>query len=571
MTELRELFLSEALRHQAVLADDRSDFAAKLDAARGIQQAATFAGETRSAEVADKLARLYADPASGDESTIRELMEELARALVEGGLHTSDDATRIERRPAALEDIQTIDTSPPDTDLGLTDDELSALQSVFRDEASSHLEGAARVLGDSSTSAQDRLDALMRAAHSIKGSAATVGLDALAGAAHQFEDCLESPELAQGLDTRLDALLQCIDALREVAFAGAGNLGAALARFDDVLAEIGGEQPAARRPARRKRTTTSVPSDAGPPVLRIDAAHVDTLLEDLGALVLDQGRLERRTMLLGRLARELSGLRLELTNALSGAHGELERQLATSTAELQTAVASLAGDAEAMARAGDRLRRGLTELRMQSADSLFERLAPQIRSAAREAGKRVHVRFDGGDARFDKAVAETIADPLIHLVRNAVAHGIEDPEAREILGKPRDGLIRLSARQRADTFVLDVSDDGAGIDPQELRERLVDSEQWSASKARLASDEEVLAAIFDAGTTSRDQADELAGRGIGLDAVRATVVRLGGEVEVSSTPGLGTTFRLRLPLTTAVTNATTLIVGHQRLAIPSGQ
>jgi len=456
------------------------------------------------------------------------------------------------------------------SDLGLTDEELVALRSVFRDEASSALEAAAQVL-DAGRSLQ-ALDEVMRAAHSIKGSASTVGLDELASIAHRFEDHLgpiRSGSVA--LAPRLDAILACVDALREVVLASESD-SEARAHMREALEMLaasaaGSAQVAAER--RRRRPSTLPATDQTRPVLRIEASRVDRMLEDLGALNLDQGRVERAAAHLEHLARELAELRLELRGAMTDP--ALELRLEHVTTGITAAIESLAGDADALARASDRLRRGLTELRMQSASSLFERLTPQIRAAARDTGKRVRIEISGGDSRFDKAVAEAIADPLVHLVRNAVAHGIEPSSARIAHGKPAEGTITLRAEQHADNFILEVTDDGAGIDPAELRRRLVDTGRWSATKARLAGDEEVLAAIFDAGMTSRESADTLAGRGVGLDAVRATVARLGGEVQVASTPGYGTAFRLRLPLTTAVTQATTIFIGEQPLAVPSAQ
>ncbi len=561
MSEVLAVYLEEALGHQSVLGDAKSSDEARLEAARAIQQAALLVGDGRAARAAGQLALLLADPVAGDGDTVAELEQRIAEAL-------HDTATR----------GRASDADPP-VSLSLDEDEMTALRAVFRDEASSVLEEAASQLGDSNSDPAIGLETIMRAAHSIKGSAATVALPQLAEVAHQFEDRLE---LARAHERDrgpwIDAVIECIDSLRAVVFASEDDSGVPFARMDSALLELDAVLvPGAKKPPapRRKRASTMSAAEVDSVVLRIDGARVDALLEELGSLVLDQSRLERRVALLGHLAREISDVRTSFRDQLApNANREalvLEQRLASATAELQSTVSGLAGDAEALARAGDHLRRGLTELRMQSASSLFERLAPHIRSAARDAGKRVQIIVDGGDTRFDKAVAEAIADPLTHLLRNAVAHGIEAPAVRAAAGKCLDGMVSLRAQQQADNFILEVADDGAGIDPEDIRQRLVESGRWSASRARLASNDEVLSAIFDAGVTSRRVADALAGRGVGLDAVRATVARLGGEIEVRSVPGAGTTFRLRLPLTTAVAQTTTLLLGDHQLAVPSAQ
>src|SRR5262249_4407289 len=174
---------------------------------------------------------------------------------------------------------------------------------------------------------------------------------------------------------------------------------------------------------------------------------------------------------------------------------------------------------------------------------------------ARTAAVRVELRTYGDDTEFDKALAEQLADPLVQILRNAVVHGIEPAHERAMRQKPAAGTITIGARQEGNSVVVEVSDDGRGIDPRALRERFVSTGQWTPARAQLASDDDVLHSLFDAGVSSRDEADELAGRGIGLDLVRETVARLGGEIRLTSTPGRGTTFSLRLPVTTAVAQA----------------
>jgi chemotaxis protein histidine kinase CheA len=205
---------------------------------------------------------------------------------------------------------------------------------------------------------------------------------------------------------------------------------------------------------------------------------------------------------------------------------------------------------------------------MDSARNLMSHAARTLRALRRATGIKVELRTHGEDTEFDKAVAEQLIDPLTQLLRNAVAHAIEPPAERLARGKPEAATIAIRARQDGNLLVLEVSDDGRGVDTAALRDRLVATGRWTATRAQLATDADVLDALG-TGVSVRGDADELAGRGIGLDLVRQTVARLGGEVKVTSTPGRGTSFTLRLPLSTSLAQAMLFKVGGQVYAIPA--
>jgi chemotaxis protein histidine kinase CheA/CheY-like chemotaxis protein len=310
--------------------------------------------------------------------------------------------------------------------------------------------------------------------------------------------------------------------------------------------------------------------------LRVEAQRIDELMSSAGELLFDRTRIERRVQALRTLARDVARSRQEMRDQTSrlavgparDALLAIEDVLAHQTTALSQASAALLDEVEALRRTIGELQRGLTRVRMQTARSLFLHLARAARTVSRAVGARVELRTTGEDTEFDKSVAEQIVDPMIQLLRNAIVHGIEPPAERVLRGKPATGLVTLRARQDGPLLVIELSDDGRGIDPKGLRERFVATGRWTAARAQLASDDDVLHALFDPGVSSRDDADELAGRGIGLDLVRETIARLGGEVGLSSTPGRGTTFTLRLPLSTAVTQATLFKVGGQVYALP---
>ncbi len=321
-------------------------------------------------------------------------------------------------------------------------------------------------------------------------------------------------------------------------------------------------------------------------LLRVEPERIDELMSAAGELLFDRNRIERRVQLLRTLTRDLGRARQALRDDTGGVRAAttetqraaiedrlhtVEGQIAALTTQLAQTTAALLDETEAMRRNLGELQRGLTRVRMQTARALFAQLARALRAAARTAGAKVELRTRGEDTEFDKAVAERVTDPLIQLLRNAVVHGIEPPAERVLRGKSATGTIRVHARQEGNLVVIEVADDGRGVDVKKLRERFVESGRWSRARAELASDDDVLHALFDPGVSSRDEADELSGRGIGLDLVRETIARLGGEVRMTSTPGRGTTFTLRLPVSTAVSQAMLFKVHGQVYALPNTQ
>lgn len=319
------------------------------------------------------------------------------------------------------------------------------------------------------------------------------------------------------------------------------------------------------------------PYDIGIPepksYLRVEPERIDALMSSAGELLFDRTRIERRVQLLRTLARDLARTRQSLRDAIAAGKesrtlGEAENELASQATLLSQTTAALLDEIEALRRTINELQRGLVRIRMESARNLMTHAARTLRALRRATGVRVELRTLGEETEFDKAVAEQLVDPITQLLRNAVAHGIEPPEERAARGKSPTATITIRARQDGNLLVLEVSDDGRGVDTAALRERLVEIGRWSQARAQLATDADVLDALG-TGVSVRGDADELAGRGIGLDLVRQTIARLGGEVKVLSTPGRGTTFIMRLPLSTSLAHAMLFKVGGQVYAIPA--
>ena len=479
------------------------------------------------------------------------------------------------------------------------------LLNIFREEAREGLERITAIL-IANTGAKpddDQLNELMRLTHGLKGAAGTVDLPQIASLAHDYESAIERIRVGQSywsLTVR-DDLVEIADGMHlsianasgpeQAATGVAGlrerlgtigsspveNASATEMQTDEVAAlqvtETHKEQTYSerRRPDRR---------GADSPMLRVDPGRIDRLMNCVGELVFDRSRIEKRA---GKLSSEVSLIREAMETLAaqragwvgSGAPVRLdqlgaalaERRLSTVMPVLEAEIDRLSEDASLLKRTEFALQDGLTAVRMQSVRSLFSRLTPQLRAIARQTNKQVRLVTAGGETEFDKTVADQLVDPLIQLLRNAVAHGIESPAVREANGKSAEGRIMVTARHESNVVVIEVSDDGAGIRTDDLRKRFVEDGRWSAEQAAQASDERTLQMIFDAGTSSKATTDQLAGRGVGLSTVRETVTRLGGEVLVSSQPGQGTRFTMRLPLTTAVANAMLFKIGGHVFAI----
>ena len=230
---------------------------------------------------------------------------------------------------------------------------------------------------------------------------------------------------------------------------------------------------------------------------------------------------------------------------------------------LDGATAALA----AQARLNSELSQRLMSVRMMPFDSLAERLHRVVRLAAKETGKRANLDIRGGQTGIDRSVLETIANPLEHLLRNAVAHGIEMPAEREAAGKSAQGEITLSLAQEGNDAVINLSDDGAGLNLERIRARGVERGLLPPDGA---ADEKTLNnLIMEPGFSTADSVSSLAGRGVGMDVVKSETEGLGGRIEISSKPGQGSAFRLYLPLTLAVSQALIIQSGTRFFAIPS--
>lgn len=235
------------------------------------------------------------------------------------------------------------------------------------------------------------------------------------------------------------------------------------------------------------------------------------------------------------------------------------------TSSLRTEMTS---EIERSTRLSRELQNSIRRTRLLPLGRLLERFRRRAERAASEAGKEVVVQITGGEVEVDAAIVERLVDPLLHLVSNAVVHGIEGGSARRVQGKARHGTIGLHARVHGAFVELEVEDDGRGLDLDALRRRAVENGLWTEAEAKAKSPAEVQALIFERGMSTADRVSDTAGRGIGMDVVRATVRELNGEVRTETMEGVGTRFTLRLPVMVTASSALQLRVGQERFALP---
>jgi two-component system chemotaxis sensor kinase CheA len=206
------------------------------------------------------------------------------------------------------------------------------------------------------------------------------------------------------------------------------------------------------------------------------------------------------------------------------------------------------------------------KVRMVPIGQVFDRFPRMVRDLAKARGKEIHLEIAGADTDLDKTIVDEVGEPLMHLVRNCVDHGIEPPEAREAKGKPRHGTLRLNAYHEGNQVIIEISDDGGGIDLARVRERGI--KQGLIGENDRLSDREIIELIFTPGFSTAEQITDVSGRGVGMDVVKKNILRLKGVFDVDSQQGVGTTFTMKLPLTLAIIQALLVRVADELYSIP---
>jgi chemosensory pili system protein ChpA (sensor histidine kinase/response regulator) len=532
------------------------------------------------------------------------------------------------------------------------DDEVGPeILEFFQPEAEEHLQ----VVSDCLISLEgnnnpEEINRLFRAIHTVKGSAAQVGLKRLGAIAHRVEDligrlrdgeiepspavvdiCLESvdvlkktlhqqwadeSEMRNGVDSLLNRIAEFAPV--EIEEAVAGQIAAA-----ESLEPIR-QQIAAPVSARKTSKQVAAPAQSAKSV-RIALERLDRMMNTVGELVINRTRMVGRVAELEKLvdtlgfskerlqgkvnefqekyefnkissSRNISSWKAATTpqrltsaaagdglfddfselemdryddfNILSRSMAEISADVNEVLTQLEGYIGRVEGDIDEFTKLAHHLQDEFTAARMVPIGTLYSRLSRAVRDAAQSAGKQVDLDFVGNETELDNNIIQQISDPLVHLVRNSVAHGIEGAEARRAADKSEIGTVSLRAYHRGNHIYIEVEDDGGGIDYERVKNAAIERGLVSHDTADRLTERDLREMLFHPGFSTAHSKTELAGRGVGLDVVRANLNALNGEVEIQSTPGSGTKFTLKVPLTLIISPALFVRCGGTSFALP---
>ena len=415
--------------------------------------------------------------------------------------------------------------------------DLSQFRDLFIDEGQEYVQtlNQCMLTLERTPDETETLQAIFRAAHSLKGISATMGYDTLATLAHATEDVLHkvrdgkwalTPGLVELLFAAIDALQTLVN---DVAAGGTGE-----ADVTSMLERLQGYEPEAE---------VAVPSVSESPVtveqlqqptttmIRVDVRHLDSLLNVVTEMVIHRS-------LLNRL-----GQRYDLP-------------------PLNEAL-------EVHARLLGQLRDAVLGMRMVPVGHVFGRFPRMVRDLLKAEGKEAQLIIEGEDVELDRTALEALGDPLVHLLRNAVDHGLETPAERKAAGKPPSGTLRLSARRERGMVIIEVSDDGRGMHPQRIVAAAVERGFVTAETVAEMSEAQVLELVCHPGLSLSERVTTVSGRGVGMSVVKRQVEALRGSLQIETQAGQGSTFRLQLPVMLALVQALLVSVGDEQYALPT--
>ncbi|MGD0948507.1 MAG: response regulator [Candidatus Binatia bacterium] len=582
-------------------------------------------------DVASLAKRLQEDFAAAAEQPVSEPLSARFIAAAQSALEALCAAAG---RPAPqLAPVQ----PPPPSAPQVLDTELEReLLDAFTIDATETIEAVERVLLDLERQPEEHslLRELFRHFHTLKGAAAAVGLEQVAEQLHHAESLLEEVldgGVAVDAVKLVDFLFQLTDSVTALINRARGVLDEQRRVLSDVAREIAALTQAPAPPVLPKAADTraAAPQEVPPPavarrehetIVRVQAARLDALMNQVGQLVVSRTRMERNLQAFAELRDKLYYCQSRLAQIIEGFQeryefntgeraaspvarpgvtpGDGERQhapeddfftdlefdkyddlnilarsvieLATDTGEIAEQLGgfidALGDETRQFSKITSGLQRQITRVRLVPLDTVFRRLLRPVRDAARQQGKLVDLQLVGGDVQLDKSIVEALYPPLLHMLRNAVSHGIEPPAARQGRGKPAVGVARVVAMQRHNSMLLSVQDDGAGLDFEAVlaKGRALGLVAPDAKPAR----DQLLPLIFRPGFTTGEAVNGFSGRGMGLDVVARDIAALNGSMVVDSTDGQGATIRIALPTTTSIDEVLLFQAGAQSFALP---
>jgi two-component system, chemotaxis family, sensor kinase CheA len=410
--------------------------------------------------------------------------------------------------------------------MALSDSDRALVLETFLAEAAEHLRALEEKLValEARSTDPDLLQEIFRAVHSLKGDAAMVGFPQMADFAHEIEDLLDAVRSGEAVvqPEIVSLLLRAVDVLRGL-------------MSGDAPADLEATRQALRDARSGATHAVRAADPAASPVenrtLRIDVSKLDRMLDLTGEIAIARGR----------IAQMLSALPAELGRDILEAHMAAERlQL-----ELQEQV---------------------TKARMVPIGPFFRQYVRTVRDLAHAHGKNVRLHIEGDDVEVDTRVVERLRDPLTHMLRNAIDHGIESTELRAALGKSLEGTVTLRAAHEGGSIVIEVRDDGAGFNRARIAERA--RATGLAAQPEQLPDAELLGFVFAPGFSTAEAVTDLSGRGVGMDVVRHNIDALRGSIDIASVEGDGSAVTVRLPLTLAIIDGFGVGVGAETYVIP---
>ncbi|MDD5094514.1 MAG: chemotaxis protein CheA [Dehalococcoidia bacterium] len=383
-----------------------------------------------------------------------------------------------------------------------------------------------------------QLDEIFRAMHTLKSSSTMLEFSDIAQLAHTSEDLLDRLRKREVPVTGeiIDALFEVTDTLQKMVRERSegkesGTEFQAVAGKVKALASAQSRTPRQKDPQKDMETKAVIPTIEKIQTVRVKVDLLDALFNLAGELIINKNR---------------------LNNILSGETNK----------ELKAALSS-------MGHIISDLQENVSAARLVPAGEIFQKFPRMMRDLAKEVGKEIELVVEGSEIELDKAMLDGISEPLIHMLKNALDHGIESPETRKEQNKKPSGIIKLSARRAENHILIDVEDDGSGIDTARISEVAVEKGLLKPEEIESLPEKDILNLIFEPGITGAEKVTDVSGRGVGLDVVKNSVKKLGGTVELTTQKGKGTRFTLTLPLTTAVLQTLMVGVGSHIFAIPT--
>ncbi len=555
---------------------------------------------------------------------------------------SKENSEALSASPGIHDPVVSVDVPPSDlSDAYLLPDLDPEALSYFVPEAQEYLEllEANLLRLDKDPQNRELINQLFRTAHTLKGSAYTVGFQSIGDLVHHVEDFMGAVR-----DGRLvvrsghtDLILRSVDVVRVLMRRDLGTVSGTRQRFDATRSDLKRldqetsadstpldpstetiRDPATPQPATvapiEKDKPTETKSLEDREVIRVSYGRLERLMNLVGELVIGRGRLEQRLRVLEQLSQQVLVFKSRLVDSVQsfsdkhtftyqetptieaavpmqgpmalGDFGSLEldkyddfnilaRRISEVTADIGESLAQLDGsihrahdDMSQLQQLTLLMRDEIAHARMVPIGTPFTRFRRAIREMARISHKDVTLVTSGEQTEVDTGVVERLVDPLVHLVRNAVYHGIEPAADRLAKGKPPVGTIHLHAAHRGNSMILEIEDDGAGLDLPKIRAKVAKMGLADARQIETISDAEILQSIFLPGFSTVEKVGDQAGRGVGLDVVKRVIEGMNGHIAVESEPGVGTKFTLSLPLTLLIATALIVRSGAERYAIP---